>query len=214
MLKNIKISFRNINEKIYLKRLRRRLKNKDFTIVSNNCIGGVIYHNLGQQFLSPTINLFVSSGDYVDFVKNFKYYSECDIQECVEEKRDYPVGIIVPKDEEHKAIKVFFQHYKTFEEAKRKWIERYSRVNYDNIFYIFEFYDTKYDMNLLYEFDQLQNINKVLITHRKFENLRRSVAVSCYKDDKPIAQILKYKGLSGRRYLEEFDYVSFLNNGM
>ncbi|MEE0856404.1 MAG: DUF1919 domain-containing protein [Ruminococcus sp.] len=27
-------------------------------MISSNCAGGVIYHRLNKQFLSPTINLF------------------------------------------------------------------------------------------------------------------------------------------------------------
>ena len=39
-------------------RNRRRLRNREFTILCNNCNAGVITHDLGQQFCSPTVNLF------------------------------------------------------------------------------------------------------------------------------------------------------------
>lgn len=32
---------------------RLRLRNKDFTLITSNCVGGIIYHELGLPFLSP-----------------------------------------------------------------------------------------------------------------------------------------------------------------
>lgn len=36
---------------------RLRLQNKDFSIISNHCMGGIISHDLGLEFKSPTVNL-------------------------------------------------------------------------------------------------------------------------------------------------------------
>lgn len=214
MLKNIIKKINLYKEKKYLKNLRKKNKNTNPTIVSNNCIGGVIYHNLGLQFQSPTINLFFKVEDYLEFVKNFKYYSKCELEEFQGDNINYPVGILKSKDEFHKDLTIFFQHYSSFEEAKQKWIERYLRVNWDNIYFILEFYDTIYNHDLMYEFDKLNLKNKIIITHRNFDNLNNSITVSCYNDDKPTAKILKYKGISGKRYLEEFNYVNFLNKNI
>ena len=38
-----------------------------------------------------------------------------------------------------------------FSKAKEKWVERYARVNWDNVFYIWEFYDTMYDNKYMVE---------------------------------------------------------------
>ncbi len=203
--------FNKVIEKRYLKKIRSVFSKKSITIVSNNCIGGVIYHNLGLQFQSPTINLaFCKGREYLAFVKNFKYYSKCDVVECLDEDRGYPVGMVVPLDEQHIPIKLAFQHYNSFEDAKKKWVERYSRVDWDNVYFLWEFYDTMGDKKVIDEFDRLEGIKKMIITHRKFDDLKNSFTVSCYRDDKPVAQILNYKGVSGKRYLEEFDYISFL----
>lgn len=42
---------------------RRRLRNSGFTVFSHSCDGGVP-HDLGQQFRSSMINLFMKAGDY------------------------------------------------------------------------------------------------------------------------------------------------------
>ena len=215
-MKKFSIPFLNIvrknNEMLYLKKIRRKNHNLNPTIISNNCIGGVIYHNLGLRFLSPTVNLFVKSDDYLTFCKNLKYYSSCDIVQVDDIDRDYPVGRIVPLDHNHKEITIFFQHYKSFDDARKKWIERYHRINWNNIFYIYEFYDTIYDNQLLYDFDQADLPGKkILLLHREIPNVKNIFVLSCYKEDLPTAKVFEYKGISGRRYLDEFDYVDFLN---
>ena len=47
---------------------RMRLKNDNFTIITNSCIGGVMYHKLGKRFLSPTVNLWMYDEDFYKFV--------------------------------------------------------------------------------------------------------------------------------------------------
>lgn len=42
-----------IKRKHWVKKQRKRLVNRDFTIISNNCCAGIIYSDLGLQFTSP-----------------------------------------------------------------------------------------------------------------------------------------------------------------
>ena len=37
-------------------RIRKTLGDIQFTVFSNNCLGGVFYHDAGRQFTSPLIN--------------------------------------------------------------------------------------------------------------------------------------------------------------
>lgn len=55
-------------DKLISKRFQRNLRNDSFTILSSNCIGGVIYHRLGKQFLSPTINMWFRQPDIVHWL--------------------------------------------------------------------------------------------------------------------------------------------------
>ena len=59
MNKKIKQKYRKILRGRIEKKNRRLLKNRDIPIISANCVGGVIYHDLGLAFNSPTINLFL-----------------------------------------------------------------------------------------------------------------------------------------------------------
>ena len=211
--RRIEQQIKDKNEKRFLTSLRRRNKNERCSIICNNCIGGVIYHNLGMEFDSPTINLFFNGDEYLEFCKFLEYYSTCELITSPDNMKDgYPIGILVPKDDSHIPVSIYFQHYKSFEEAKEKWIERFKRVDFNNLYFIWDFADTQYDPALIYEFDKLPLKHKLIITHRKFPDLKHAVPVSCYIDDKPVAKILMYRGLSGKRYLDEVDYVSFLNS--
>ena len=53
---------------------KKRLANRNFTILCNNCVGGVILHELGERFNSPTVNLFFGAEDYIKFLEKLDYY--------------------------------------------------------------------------------------------------------------------------------------------
>lgn len=53
---------------------RLRLRNKDFSVISRDCVGGVLLHELGVRFDSPTVNLYLTSENFVKFCKYLKFY--------------------------------------------------------------------------------------------------------------------------------------------
>ncbi len=61
-----------VREFFYIKNARKELKNKDFTIISNNCWGGSIYEDLGLNYTTPTIGLFFFAPCYLQFLSDFK----------------------------------------------------------------------------------------------------------------------------------------------
>lgn len=114
-----------IKNSIIIKRAYKNLKTTDFSIISQNCIGGVLYHDMQMRFLSPTIDLFFSGADFVHFVKNLEYYINLEIKMYWEE--EYPIGKL---DD----VTVYFMHYNTCSEAKEAWDRRKNRINWDKIF--------------------------------------------------------------------------------
>ena len=100
------------------------LKTENFTIISQNCIGGVFYHDMGLQFQSPTINLFFEAPDFLKFVSNLHRYTEKQL--VMYWGKDYPIG-------ELGDIKVHFMHYSTCREAQNDWARRKERIDYDRI---------------------------------------------------------------------------------
>lgn len=108
--------------------LRYRLKNRAFTILAPTCIAGVIYHELGEQFLSPTINLWMYDKDFLKFVHNLDEYLSYELR--------FVSGIDPTPTAYCGDILIHFNHYKTEEEANSKWVERKARINRDNLFII------------------------------------------------------------------------------
>lgn len=107
-----------------IKRMKSRLKCKQVSIISQNCIGGVICHDLRMPFLSPTINLYFNAFDFVKFIQNMNYYMKLELKMRWEE--EYPVGYL---DD----IKIHFMHYETCREAKDSWERRKERICWDKI---------------------------------------------------------------------------------
>lgn len=134
LISHIKNKVLNRLRSYHLSCNRRRLKNHSFSIIANNCIGGIIYHDLNEQFRSPTINLWMTVPDFVVFCEHLEYYLQLPIQE-IYTAESYPVGELYG---EYGNVRIFFQHYKTFEEAIAKWEDRAKRINWDSIYIICE----------------------------------------------------------------------------
>ena len=111
---------KSINRK-FTNKQRKKLKNDKFSIISSNCIGGIIYHRLGKQFLSPTINLFFNQKEFIKFAQNLRYYINLPL-EFIKSDFDFPVAKI---DD----ITLYFLHYSNNDEAKEAWERRKTRIN-------------------------------------------------------------------------------------
>ena len=105
-------------------RIRSSVYADGISIISQNCIGGVLSHDLGMQFLSPTVNLFIREPDFVKFALNLEHYLGCSLR--VHWGGTYPIGTL---DD----ITIYFMHYDTCEEAKQAWERRTKRVDLDRI---------------------------------------------------------------------------------
>ena len=186
---------------------RKKLNNSNFTIISNNCLGGVLSHELGQRFNSPTINLYFDSKDFLKFIKNMEYYLNYEWKDISSDKDTYPRAKI---DD----ITLNLVHYKSFEEAQLQWNKRKARINYDNIFIIACQRDgwTKQQIE---EFDKLHYKNKVIFTTEEMQNYESAYHIPNTDCGNEIINIMVYKDkFSGKRWFDDFDFVSFFNNGL
>lgn len=50
------------------------LKNKNITIISNNCWGGHCYRYFALPYDSPTIGLYIFPEDYIQLIKDLRKY--------------------------------------------------------------------------------------------------------------------------------------------
>lgn len=201
-------------------RRRKNLTAKDFSIISNTCIGGVISNSLGEQHRSPTVNLVIYEEQFLLFCRHLWEYSKCELEEPNEierrqfERLDYPVGIL--RGGALPDINIYFVHYSSFAQAKTKWVQRFARVNYDNVYIVMDRGMDARD-EILDEFHALPYEHKVFFTHKE-DPVRwpATFRFSYYTTDsyKNAYMYTKVKrGLLEYRILDEFDYVRWLNDG-
>lgn len=120
----------------------RLLKNKNISIITNNCLGGKLSHDFGLKLNSPIVNMQMVPEDFVKFCKAYKMYLSKDFCEvtnldngCKEKfysvgggDIDFPVANVGD-------ITLYLQHYQNFEEAKAAWERRKYRIQ-DKKFFI------------------------------------------------------------------------------
>lgn len=190
--------------KIYTKIKRKRLKNNNPSIIANNCNGGIISHDLGLPFCSPTVNIGIWPEDYLKFLKNLEHYLNYPIQKTDKTKDG---GKFIICDD----IEILLTHYKNYDEACENWERRKKRFNPDNMFVVFcDKMGCTYD--IIKEFDELPIKNKVIFTHKPYPEFKSAYYIKGFENDGEVGILSDWKpGFWQRRWLDGFDYVKFLN---
>ena len=171
---------------------KKRLSNRNFTILCNNCVGGVILHELGERFNSPTVNLFFGAEDYIKFLEKLDYYLSQTLVE-VQSDKDYPVAKL---DD----ITIYFMHYSSFDEAKTTWKKRAARIEKDNLYVIFV-QQNGCTEQILREFDDLPYKHKLALTAKPMPEIQCSYCIpNTMQRNGDVIDLCKYKGkLTGKR---------------
>lgn len=186
-----------------------RIKNKDITIISNNCWGGIFYRNNNLEYLSPTLGMFFIGKEYIKFIYNLKHYIECELNFIkVENSKYYDYlkkiqynGIIGVLED----VEICFLHYENEKEALEKWNRRKKRINYNNILYKFNDQNlcTYHDLKM---FENFEAKNKILFTAKKYDNIN-SIQIKKYKNYEYVLEDIK----SYKKYVNIY---KFLNKNM
>lgn len=197
---------------VYLSKKRSQLKNTSPTIICNNCIGGIVYHDLGLPFNSPTINLYMLAKDFFRFLYRLKEYLQCELIEVTDDACQFPVGELRLGEE---AVRIHFMHYHTFEDAKAKWVERCQRVDMDNLYVVFLNMSRVHPFRKLYVmFRNLPYKNKVMLTRPIGIFDRNVVPFFSERLKRMPGIILQYPHpYSKKRYIDRCNFVKFLNRG-
>ncbi len=206
LLRSLIVTIKDQEQILYKKRKSKRLDNLNFSIIASNCVGTIIYHDLDLPFLSPTINLTIEMDDFIRFAENLKWYMEQEIVELKGEK-GCPAGMLGD-------VKINFVHYDTFEEGVRKWEERKERINWDNLLLIGSERDgCSYET--LERFDRLPYENKVILTRVRYPEISSAYCIEGFEEKEELGMVLNYKKqFFRRRYLDDFDYVAFINSAV
>lgn len=141
----LRLKILKYNRKLFGNLHRRKLKNSNFTIISNNCWGGEVYEYYNLQKQSPTVGLFFMADDYLKFLTHIHEYLNTKLEfisPSDSKWKDwpqvsgnnrfghYPVGRLRLDDED---IEVFFLHYNSEKEALSKWERRCARINWNKL---------------------------------------------------------------------------------
>ncbi len=199
---------KKIFEPLVHSRIRKKYSVNPISFISSNCAGGVMSHDLGMQFCSPTVNLWMNASDYIKLIEDMDYYFSLPFKNG-NEGEEYPVGLLGD-------IKLHCIHYPTFEAAQTKWTERTKRINRERI--VLTFTDQNgCDAQLLERFSRQKYPKIFLTSNPEFSNYNFSVFMDSetYKTKHNgrtlVDDAFIFRGISGRRNFEHyFDINQFM----
>ena len=188
---------------------QKQLKNKDFSLLSNNCIGALYMHDIHHPFLTPMVNAGMVPKEYIKFLTKLEYYLSLDITMAPEESNGQKQFAYVGD------VHVWFEHFKSKDEPRVKWNIRRKRVNMNNLFILMtEKDDCTYDE--LVAFDQLPYKNKIVFTVKEYPELKSAFYLKGCVDSKTgqLGYAYEYPHWwSLKRYMEQFDLIKWFNGG-
>lgn len=212
---DLQIIKNKIREKMPLAILRRKnmrkgVVNDSPTLLCPNCMGGHIFHDLGFQFKSPTVNLSLTQTDFVKFVLNLDDYLNGEINFIHNgQKLKYPRATI--SYDGGTPIIVNFTHYDNEKVALEKWNSRAKRIDKSNMFICLSERDgiTKQEILSIGNLD----VKGILVfTSSDYSDIPYCLRVPKYIEAGEVGNILKSSWIDDHREYEEFfDFVKWFN---
>lgn len=200
----IKLYFRNLGKNILLS----SIKDKSFTIFSNDCYGGEIYRIMQIPYNTPFIGLMLMGPCYLKFLAEPNKYLNSTFTFIVESKYDeinklrnlkgtYPMGLL-------NDIEVHFLHYETEQDAIEKWKRRAARINWNNLkikFSIDKDYSDIYSLDI---FSKLNFRDKVSFSNNQYKDFDSNIMIPNNVSDATV---------TFRLSLKVFNLIGWLNDG-
>ena len=185
-------------------KMRQELVNKTATFLCPNCIGGLLFHDLGLQFRSPTVNLMMFQTDFLKFVLNLDHYLCMELQFFQHPEYRFPCAHLGD-------ITIHFTHFHSEEEARHAWLDRSGRIDRENLVVFME----ERDGITKDEIKSLGNIHArgiVVFTANKYPDIPYAVQIPKYEKDGEVGNILRKSYLDDHREYEEyFDFMKWFN---
>lgn len=188
------------------KNMRAALTNTTPTFLCPNCIGGILFHDLGLQFQSPTVNLMMFQTDFAKFVLNMDHYLALELAFFQHPDYSFPCARLGD-------ITIHFTHYHTEEEAAQKWAERSARIDRDNLFVFLEERDSLTREDML-QLGQIHARGLVIFTANAYPDIPYALQIPKYASDGKVGNVLaKSYWDDSREYEKYFDFVKWFNEG-
>ena len=187
-----------------MRRMRRDIQNREASFLCPNCIGGHLFHDMGLQFRSPTVNLMLFQPDFVKFVRDLDGYLDQELKFFRHPEHEFPCAKLGD-------ITIHFTHYHTEEEAAQKWHQRAQRLDRENLFVFL----TERDGLSWEEILSLKDLNVrglVVFTANSYPDIPYVLQIPKYEADGQVGNILAMSALDGKREYERyFDFVKWFN---
>ncbi|OUO58157.1 hypothetical protein B5F74_11025 [Collinsella sp. An271] len=194
--------------------LRDELLVTDFTIISNNCWGGMVYESYGLKKMSPTVGMFIMPDDFVRLCADLSGYLAQPL-EFIEPEESKWVDALRANDSwgtyfigRVGDVELHMLHYHDKEIARRKWESRVRRVNYDRILYKLNDQNGATEDDLL-AFDTLSLEHKVVFSAREHSKVVSCVKLRCPRSHKYIRA--SYEPFGHNR---AFDVTRYINENL
>lgn len=186
------------------KKLRACLKKTSISFFTPNCIGGLLFHELGLQFKSPTVNLMLSQTDFAKFVLKMDDYLKYPLSFFEKEGLECPCARL-------NDITIHFTHYASNKEAECKWNKRVQRIDYENIYIFIQERDGLTKERIM-ELGKLPVKGIVAFTAHDYPDIPWAVYLPQYEKDGEVGNILKRNIIDNSRVYERcFDFVGWFN---
>jgi uncharacterized protein (DUF1919 family) len=189
---------------------RAKLKNKDFSILGNNCFVGGMYHKFGLPYNTPTIWTYIYPEDYLRFLGNLEWYLKQPLKfktetnhimahrYCKITKFNYPIGVLGDD------VEVHFMHYRSQSDALNKWNRRTQRLNLNNLFIVFSD-GSEFKEGMVERYEKLPFKHKIFLSSKP----RDSACTVFVKDYADVTHV--YDSTFNRKYEKYIDLIKWLN---
>ncbi len=171
------------------------------TIICPSCMGGMMLHDLGLPFMSPTINLWMLPSDLVKLVSDLPEYINSDLNfiEPPDSPYDYPVAALGD-------IKLYFSHYTSDKTAMAKWNERKKRIDPDNLYIITD--DNRLSPEDIEKLKKVPCKRLVIFTTKEYDDDNFFTFYTCH-EELPLYSVRDMKGFAP--FEREFNYAKWLS---
>ncbi len=184
--------------------MRRTLRNSSPSFLCPNCIGGILFHDLGLRFRVPTVNLMMEQTDFVKFVLSLDEYLSMQLEFFDKPGCTCPCAHLGD-------IVIHFTHYANEQEAARSWYERAKRIDRENLFVFVEERDGLNRQDIL-RLGSIQARGLVVFTANDYADIPYTVQIPKYASQGEVGNILKKSWLNGSwEYEKYFDFVKWFN---
>ena len=142
------------------------LENRDFSILANNCWGGIVSRDRHLPYNSPTCGTYFFSKDYLRFLSDVRRYLAMEPEQVPAAKSRYADEVTALHGEDVVIgrlgdVEIVMLHYPTFSEAKEKWERRTARIRWDNLL-------VKYSDQNGFEPEDFETFRKLPFTNKLF----------------------------------------------